>query len=106
LVACNFEILVRYFVCVPFQDFSNQGSIPGRGKDAMRRAVEVIEERAVERLQHFDLISIQTSPCSVHDEQGIKNKAHPKVDEEMKVIRMTHYVCIAMNYILFQLKVR
>jgi hypothetical protein len=65
----------------------------------------VIEERAVEHQQHFDLISIQTSPCSVHDEQGIKNKAHPKVDEEMKVIRMTHYVCIAMNNILFQLKV-
>jgi hypothetical protein len=52
----------------------------------MRRAVEVTEGHTVEQLQYFDLISIQTRPCSVHDEPDIKNKDHPKVDEEIKCL--------------------
>jgi hypothetical protein len=72
----------------------------------MRHAVEVIEEHKVEQLLCFDLVSIETSPCSVHVEQDIKSKAHSKVDEEIKchcnvaqllAIRMTQHVCIAMN---------
>jgi hypothetical protein len=51
----------------------------------MRRAVEVIG-RTLEQLLYFDLISIQTSHCSVHVEQHIKNKAHPEVDEENKSV--------------------
>jgi hypothetical protein len=43
----------------------------------MRRAVEVTEGRRLELLLYFDLNPIQTSPCSVHVEQDIKNKAHP-----------------------------
>jgi hypothetical protein len=42
-------------------------------EDAMHRAVEVIEEHKIEQPLYFDLISIQTRPCSVHDEQNIKN---------------------------------
>jgi hypothetical protein len=53
-------------------------------EDAMRRAVEVTEGHTVELLLYFDLNPIQTSPCSVHVEQDIKNKAHPKVDQEIK----------------------
>jgi hypothetical protein len=76
----------------------------------VRCAVEVTG-RTVEQLLYFDFISIQTSPC-VHVEQDLKNKAHPKVDEEIKchcsvapplAIRMTPRVCIAMNYTLRQL---
>jgi hypothetical protein len=52
----------------------------------MRRAVEVIQVHKVEQLLYFDPISIQTSPCCVHIEQDIKNKAHPKVDEEIKCV--------------------
>jgi hypothetical protein len=52
----------------------------------MRPAVEVTEGHRVEQLLYFDLISIQTSLCSVHVEQVIDNKAHPKVDEEMKSV--------------------
>jgi hypothetical protein len=37
----------------------------------MLRAVEVIEEHKVEQLRYFDLVSVQTSPCSVHVEQDI-----------------------------------
>jgi hypothetical protein len=54
--------------------------------DAMRHAVEVTEGHTVEQLQYFDLMSIQTRPCSVHDEPDIKNKDHPKVDEESKCV--------------------
>jgi hypothetical protein len=50
----------------------------------MRHAVEAIGEHKVEQLLCFDLVSIETSPCSVHVEQGIKSKAHSKVDEEIK----------------------
>jgi hypothetical protein len=49
----------------------------------MHRAVEVIEGHTIELLLCFDLISIQTGPCNAHDEQDFKNKAHPKVDEEI-----------------------
>jgi hypothetical protein len=45
----------------------------------MSRAVEVIEGHSVEQLLYFDLISIQTGPCSVRDEQDVKNEASPKV---------------------------
>jgi hypothetical protein len=55
-------------------------------KDAMRPAVEVTEGHTVEQRLYFDLISIQTSLCSVHVEQVIDNKAHPKVDEEKKSV--------------------
>jgi hypothetical protein len=55
-------------------------------EDAMRRAVEVIEGHRVEQLLCFDLISIQTRPCSVHGQQDIKNEALPKVDEEIKSV--------------------
>jgi hypothetical protein len=52
----------------------------------MRRAVEVTEGHTVEKLLYFDLISIQTRPCSVHGEQDIKNEALPKVDIEIKSV--------------------
>jgi hypothetical protein len=55
-------------------------------EDAMRRSVEVFARRTVEQPLCFDLISIHTSPCSVHNEQDTKNKAHPKVDEEIKSV--------------------
>jgi hypothetical protein len=55
-------------------------------KDSMRRAVEATEEYKAEQLLYFDLIFIQTSACSVHVEQDIKNKAHPKGDEEIKSV--------------------
>jgi hypothetical protein len=83
-------------------------------EDAMCRAVEEIEGHTVELLLYFDLIFIQTRPCSVHDEQDTRNEAHSKVDEEIKcpcivaqplAIRMKQRVCIAMNYTLCHLKV-
>jgi hypothetical protein len=46
----------------------------------------LIEGHTVEQLLCFDLISIQTRPCSVHDQQDIKNEALPKVDEEIKSV--------------------
>jgi hypothetical protein len=52
----------------------------------MRRAVEETEEHKVQQLLYFDPMSIQTRPCSVHDEQDIKNEALPKVDEEIKSV--------------------
>jgi hypothetical protein len=54
-------------------------------EDSMCRAVEATEHKA-EQLLYFDLISIQTSACSVHVEQAIKNKVHPKGDEEIKSV--------------------
>jgi hypothetical protein len=53
-------------------------------EDAVRCAVEVTG-RTVEQLLYFDFISIQTSSC-VHVEQDVKNKAYPKVDEEIKSV--------------------
>jgi hypothetical protein len=58
----------------------------------MRRAVEVIDEHKIQQLLYFDLISIQTRPCSVHDEQDIKNEALPKVDEEIKSVSSAMYL--------------
>jgi hypothetical protein len=52
----------------------------------MRRAIEETEGRTVKQLLYFDLISIQTNACSVHDEQDIRHKAHPKVDKEIKSV--------------------
>jgi hypothetical protein len=55
-------------------------------EDSMRLAVEVIEGHTVEQRLYFDLISIQTSLCSVHVKKDIKNKAHLKVDEDIKSV--------------------
>jgi hypothetical protein len=50
------------------------------------RCAAVTEGYTVEQLLYFDLISIQTIPYSVNDEQDITNEALPKVDEEIKSV--------------------
>jgi hypothetical protein len=55
------------------RNYARETELQYWSEDAMRRAVEVIEEHKVEQPLYFDLISIQTRPCSVHDEQDIKN---------------------------------
>jgi hypothetical protein len=74
-----------YFVSM-FRNYVKKTERQCWSEDAMRRAVEVIEGHTVELLLYFDLISIQTNPCSVDVEQDIKNKVHPKVDEEIKSV--------------------
>jgi hypothetical protein len=50
------------------------------------RCAAVTEGHTVAQLLYFDLISIQTIPYSVKDEQDITNEALPKVDEEIKSV--------------------